>query len=943
MAKEFPKTYSPSDIEDKWRNVWQKNNIYAASEKSDKKPYSILMPPPNITGMLHFGHVLNNSLQDVYIRHKRMHGYEACWFPGYDHAGIATQARVEKELKNQGTNRHELGREKFLEQVWKWKDMYGGIILQQLRQLGISCDWDRLLFTLEEGASKAVQDVFIRLFDEGLIYKGKRIINWSPLSLTALSDEEVEFREVQEHLYTLRYKYVGTDEYLCVATVRPETIFGDVAIAVNPNDDRFKDKIGKKVLVPIINKEIEIIADDYADPKFGTGCVKITPAHDPNDFEVGLRHNLPMPNAINPDATLNELAGEFQGMERFAARKAVLKKLKELDLIEKIENYTHNVGFSQRGGEAVEPYLSDQWFVSMKPLAEPALKAVQDGEIRFYPNHWVKTFEHWMTGIRDWCISRQLWWGHRIPVYYAPDGRFTAARDEAEACKKMNLPEGTPLTQDPDVLDTWFSSWLWPMTTMNWLADGKTEDNEILSKFLPTDLMVTAPDIIFFWVARMIMATLKFRGQIPFKDVYFTSLIRDGEGRKLSKSLGNSPDPLNVIQRYGTDAVRFTMLYLSPLGQDVRMDVNVETQDIPSMELGRNFANKIWNAGRFLIMKRDMILENDGNHPLPLLTKEGKEEAVIPANAGIPLSVETGDSCMHTNDSKDMDSCIRRNDMKFSNSDKWILSRFHHTIERIETSLTQYKVNDYSKILYDFIWRDFCDWYIEILKVEINNCSDVNEQIAHINFAIEIYGGILSLLHPVMPFISEEIWHIINNFDEDTSLSLQKFPEAITDHVNSDTEIRFELLQNVVEEIRKLRAQANIQPNIKLPVSLSIKENDLLKFFEGESELVAVLAKCSAVNITEQAEKPAISLNSVVREVEIFVETGGTIDIDKERERLQKELERLERNISGTNAKLGNEKFVANAKPEIVDFERKKLIDLGSALVKVKENLAGLG
>ena len=680
MNKEFPKSFEPKVAENKWYKQWLANNIFKADNNSPKPAYSILMPPPNVTGILHFGHVLNLTIQDLYIRSKRMQGYEVCWFPGTDHAGIATQTKVEAELRKEGISRYDLGREKFVEKVWEWKNKYGGIILEQMRKVGVSVDWDRVLFTMDESASNAVRDVFIQLFDEGLIYKGKRIINWSPLAQTALSDEEVVFKEVQGHLYTLRYYYEeDTNKYLQLSTVRPETIFGDVAVAVNPKDERYKDVIGKRVRVPLTNRYIPIITDDYADPTFGTGCVKITPAHDPNDFLVGQRHNLEQIQTINPDGTLNELTGEFNGLERFEARKIILEKLKENNLVEKIENYTHNVGFSERGGEPVEPYLSDQWFVKMKPLAELALSVVKDGEIRFHPSHWVKTYEHWMNNIRDWCISRQLWWGHRIPVYYTPDGNFTAARNEEEARIKLinsgqlsAVNKDATLIQDEDSLDTWFSSWLWPLTTMRWSinenhpastrhpsiernSDGKSsppvegwqcnstdgvlcschaelvsaspnndveipcqarndnDSNPIINKFLPTDLLVTAPEIIFFWVARMIMATKKFKSEIPFKNVYFTSIIRDGLGRKLSKSLGNSPDPLNIIDKYGADAVRFSMVYLAPLGQDVRMDVDVVNQDIASMELGRNFVNKIWNAGRFIMMKQEEVFKNDKN------------------------------------------------------------------------------------------------------------------------------------------------------------------------------------------------------------------------------------------------------------------------------------------------------------------------------------------
>ncbi|HPP39863.1 MAG TPA: valine--tRNA ligase [Candidatus Kapabacteria bacterium] len=896
MKKEFSKAYSPKDVENKWYDKWIENGIFNAYENTNKQPYSILMPPPNVTGILHFGHVLNITLQDLFIRLKRMNGFEACWFPGTDHAGIATQSKVEAELRKEGLTRYDLGREKFVQRVWEWKEKYGGIILKQIRKLGASCDWNRTLFTMDESASNAVKEVFVRLFDDGLIYKGKRIINWSPLAQTALSDEEVEFREVKEYLYTLRYYFPDNKNYLKVATVRPETIFGDTAVAVNPNDERYKHLIGQKVRVPLTDRYVDIIPDEYADPTFGTGCVKITPAHDPNDFLVGERHNLEIINSINADGTLNEAAGEFAGLERFEARRKIVDKLKETDLIEKIEDYTHNVGFSQRGGEPIEPYLSDQWFVRMKPLAEIALKPVLDGEIKFHPNHWVKTYEHWMNNIRDWCISRQLWWGHRIPVYYAPDGRYTAARNEKEARQKLGIADDIPLVQDEDVLDTWFSSWLWPLTTMRWLVDGK-DTNETMDKFLPTDLLVTAPDIIFFWVARMIMATMYFKNTIPFRNVYFTSTIRDGKGRKLSKSLGNSPDPLEIIDKYGADAVRFTMLYLAPLGQDVRLDVDVEHQDIPSCELGRNFANKIWNAGRFLMMKLE---END-----------------------VKLDGEI------------------LNDDEMTISDRWILSRFHSTLEKSIDSLDNFKVTDYSKLLYDFIWRDFCDWYIEILKVNINNTDNVEIKQKLIRFAVYLYLDILKILHPVMPYITEEIHSIILN-SEEISISTERYPQLVKGNIDDKIEQDFELVQMIVEEIRRLRSSINIPPSQKVPAKISIQNEELLSTFNDLSKVIANLAKISSLEIGKNFEKPQGAISSVVREIEVMLEVATSIDVEKEKERLRKEIERLEKNIKGIQSKLSNEKFVQNAPADIVQYEKEKLASMQESLAKTIENLKSL-
>lgn len=897
MKNEFPKAYQPKEVEEKWYDEWIHKQIFSGNETSAKSPFSILMPPPNVTGILHFGHVLNITLQDLYIRMKRMNGYETCWFPGTDHAGIATQSKVEAELRKENKTRYDFGRDRFIDKVWEWKEKYGGIILKQIRKLGASCDWDRTMFTMDEAPSNAVKEVFIRLFDEGLIYRGKRIINWSPLAQTALSDEEVEFREVREHLFTMRYYFENSDEYLQVATVRPETIFGDTAVAVNPNDERYKHRIGEKVRVPLTDRYISIVGDDYADPTFGTGCVKITPAHDPNDFLVGERHNLEIINTINPDGTLNELTGEFAGMERFAARKVILKKLKELELIEKIEDYTHNVGFSQRGGEPVEPYLSDQWFVRMAPLAEEALKPVLSGEIKFHPPHWVKTYEHWMTNIRDWCISRQLWWGHRIPVYYAENGSFTAAHNEEKARRKLSLAPDAPLRQDEDVLDTWFSSWLWPLTTMGWMNDFQTEETDVMRKFLPSDLLVTAPDIIFFWVARMIMATTHFKGQIPFKNVYFTSTIRDGQGRKLSKSLGNSPDPLNIIEKYGTDAVRFTMIYLAPLGQDVRIDVDVEKQDIPSIEIGRNFANKVWNAGRFILMKAD--------------------------------ECELSDS-------------TSLSEQELSLSDKWILSRFHTTIAKTVESLDAFRVTEYSKLLYDFIWRDFCDWYVEILKLQFAASDSVEYRRRLVRFAINLYEEILKLLHPVMPFITEEIFHLTDETGKRSSISLEKFPIVNSSLIDQNIENDFELVQLVVEEIRRNRASMNIPPSQKLPVSIGLKNEQLSNTFNELNAVISGLAKIDGLSISVGIEKPEGAVSSVVREVDIHLVAADAIDVEKEKARLQKEIERLERNIKGSESKLTNEKFVNNAPEDIVRYEREKLDSMKESLIKTRENLTNL-
>jgi len=909
--------------EEKLYKNWINNKLFSADEKSNKEPFSILMPPPNVTGILHFGHVLNSTLQDIFIRRNKMMNKEVCWFPGLDHAGIATQTKVEKELKSkENLSKYDLGREKFLEKVWDWKNNYGDIILNQQKRLGTACDWDRTLFTMDENASKAVTEVFVRLFEEGLIYKGKRIINWSPEGMTALSDEEVDFKTITEKLLTLKYYFEDSDEYLSVATVRPETLFGDVAVAVNPNDERYKDKIGKFVKVPLVNRLVPIIADDYADMEFGTGCVKITPAHDPNDFEIGLRYNLEVINTINTNGTLNELTDSYNNIDRFEARKLITIELEKSNLIEKSEDYTHNVGYSQRGGEPIEPYLSNQWFVKMEPLAKIALKPVLDGDIKFYPNHWVKTYEHWLKNIKDWCISRQLWWGHRIPVYYSEDGRITAATNENEARKKLNLVNNEKLIQDEDVLDTWFSSWLWPLTTMDWLKDGK-EDNLILKKFLPSSILVTAPDIIFFWVARMIMASLKFKNTIPFNAVYFTALIRDGQGRKLSKSLGNSPDPLNIIDKYGADAVRFTMIYLAPLGQDVRMDVNVESQDIPSMEIGRNFVNKIWNAGRFLLMKEEQLTETN--------TKIN----TLPDNNELSLA------------------------------DQWIISLLNTNIDKINKNLAEYNVTEYSKILYNFIWRDYCDWYLEVMKVQTTNPDNALNQ-KKLNLANDIYIKILHILHPVMPFITDEIWHTMkksniesnsdeNNSDESNnnekynveinkinnlSLINEEIPQIDSNKVDLDAESNFEYIKQIIEAIRTLKASYNIAPSKKSDIYIILENNDVKKNVEKNSNLISNFVKANNLIISNKYIDQQNSISTVVKDCSIYVVLEeNVIDTAKEIEKNEVEIERLVVQINGIEKKLSNETFVQKAPPKVIDIERKKLDDMKEIMIKLEENI----
>lgn len=895
MSIELSKIYDPTIVEQRWYSQWLANKIFASSP-SEKTPYSILMPPPNVTGILHLGHVLNHTIQDLYIRWHRMLGYETCWFPGIDHAGISTQTKVEQALRKEGITKHDLGREAFEQKVWEWKDKYGSIILNQFQKIGNSSDWDRTLFTLDSGASKAVQEVFIRLFDEGLIYRGKRIINWSPVAQSALSDEEVIPQTTTSTFYTLKYHLSDGSGTLLVGTVRPETLYGDVAVAVNPNDERYIHLIGKSVIVPMVGTVVPVIADEYVEIDFGTGALKITPAHDINDYEIGIRHNLPINNTLNADGTLNELTGEWQGIDRFVARKQIVERLESLGLIEKAEPYEHTIGTSERTGEPIEPFLSDQWFVSMKQLAEPALQVVQNGDIKFYPNHWTKTYEHWLNNIKDWCISRQLWWGHRIPVYYTETGEFTAARTEAEARVKLQLSADVSLLQDEDVLDTWFSSWLWPLTTMGWLADGSSEETEDLKYYLPTDLLVTAPEIIFLWVARMIMASLKFKGKIPFKAVYFTAIVRDHHGRKMSKSLGNSPDPLKIFEKYGADATRFTLMYQAPLGQDIRMQVDLESQDLPEIEFGRNFANKLWNTARFLMMKQS---------ELEATSAESRYEPSL--------------------------------------ADQWILSTFHKTAQQVRVLLEQFRITDYSKLLYEFIWQNFCSWYVEIVKIQLNQAENSSEKHSIMNIALQVFEGSLQLLHPVMPFITEEIWHALDeNRSIDDSISTKTPTEPDSNQISKEIEEQFQFIQTIIEQIRTIRSSVGIAPQEKVPVSIVPASKEVASILTNNYSVVKNLAKCTDFVIDENIHKPNGSIAIAIKGSTVYVLVGNSINIEEEIKRQEKEFQRLEQLTNGIEKKLSNERFVEKAPKEVIENERTKLRDMRSSMETITATIQSL-
>ena len=899
--QELQKAYEPKNVEDKWYSRWESEKLFHGTVKKDRQPYTIVIPPPNVTGILTMGHVLNNTIQDILVRWKRMQGFEACWVPGTDHAGIATQNAVEKALAKDGIRRHDLGREKFVERVWQWKEQYGGTIIKQLKKLGTSCDWDRERFTMDQGLSDAVKEVFVRMFDKGLIYRGKYIVNWCTHHQTALSDDEVDYVESNGNLWHIRYPIENSKEFAIVATTRPETMLGDTAIAVNPRDERYKNLVGKFAILPLVDRRIPIIADDYVDETFGSGMVKVTPAHDPNDFLIGQRHNLEQINILDEKGILNSsVPNRYQGLERTEGRKKVVKDLEEQGFLVKTDPYTHNVGKCYRCHTVIEPYLSDQWFVKMKPLAEPALRVVRDGKIRFHPQRWEKVYDHWMTNIRDWCISRQIWWGHRIPVYYGPDGSFTAARSEEEARKRLGLAADTPVRQDEDVLDTWFSSWLWPFSTLGW-----PHDNEDLRYFNPTSTLVTGPDIIFFWVARMIMANMEFmRGEpgsdgaprttddqlVPFRDVYFTSIIRDAQGRKMSKSLGNSPDPLDVIDQYGADAMRFTIAFLSPLGQDVLFSSD-------KCELGRNFANKIWNAGRFLLMNKAEL---------------GGPSGII-ESAALP-------------------------EQHLDLADRWILSRLNHTIGTFNTALTEFHLNEASKALYDFIWHDFCDWYVELAKTRFYGDEPEETKKIVLGRALWIFDRALRLLHPVMPFVTEELWQHLTERNG-ASLMVAEFPAIEDRWIDQKTEDDMAFVQDVINAVRNIRGENNIAPSKEIRVQVRHASEASAAILNLYEKYLNKLGRVSTIETLTTPANPKLASSAVVGGSEIFVPLEGLIDLDAERGRLEKEIARLHQVIEATGRKLSNPSFVERAPKDVVDKEREKLTSFQATVEKLKANL----
>ncbi|MDO9577943.1 MAG: valine--tRNA ligase [Candidatus Cloacimonadales bacterium] len=898
---EINKNYEPQKIEKKWYNFWLDRGYFTPKIDKTKKPYTILIPPPNVTGILHMGHVLNNTLQDVMIRYKRMTGIPTLWIPGVDHAGIATQNMVEKELAKEGKTRHDIGREKLVERVWKWKEEKGGRIIEQLKQLGCSCDWTKQRFTMDEGLSEAVKEVFIKLYEKGLIYKGKRIINWCPRCVTALANDEVEYQDEKGHLWHIRYPLTesvilsgveGQKEikYITVATTRPETMLGDTAVAIHPDDERYKHLIGKMVKLPLTDREIPVIADEYVDKDFGSGFVKITPAHDPNDYEVGLRHDLEQIIIMDEHGIMNEAAGaEFTGLDRYKCREKIIKMLEKQNLLEKIEAHDHSVGQCYRCDTVVEPYLSDQWFVKMQPLAAPAIEAVKAGRIKFQPERWTKVYYHWMENVRDWCISRQIWWGHRIPAYYCENcGKIFVAKDMPDKCTDCGHEK---FRQDEDVLDTWFSSWLWPFSTMGW-----PEKTEELEYYLPTNLLVTEAGIIYLWVARMIMSTLEFMDKIPFDTVLLHGLVLDEQGKKMSKSLGNSPDPIHIIEEFGADALRFSMIYSTPKGQN-----SIYSDSI--LETGRNFANKIWNAYRFMMMNVEKI------EPIP-------ESVILSGVEGLKLKL----------------------------ADKWIYSRLHQVIAQVTEQYESLRMNDAASILMDFIWKEFCSWYLELSKDRIYNEDDRDGQLTAKYILLDVFQTSMRLLQPLMPFIAEEIWQGIRGYFplESESIIIAEFPNVEEKWINEKIDADMTFIQEAITAIRNLRKQVNLSPGKEIGIYVKVDSEDQIQLLQDYRGYFAKLAKIDEMQIAVDLSKPKSSIAAVVQNIEIYLPLEGLIDLEEERSKLEKQLAKLEQELKGISGKLNNKKFIENAPENIVEKEKEKFAEIETKVIKTRELLEGL-
>ena len=880
MSKELAKTYDPKGLEDRIYQKWLDNKYFHAKVNPDKKPFTIVMPPPNVTGQLHMGHALDETMQDILIRFKRMEGYEALWQPGTDHAAIATEVKVTEKLKEQGIDKDEIGREEFLKYAWAWKEEYGGKIINQLKKLGASADWDRERFTMDEGCSKAVQEVFIRLYEKGYIYKGSRIINWCPVCQTSISDAEVEHEDQDGFFWHINYPIVGEEgKYVEIATTRPETLLGDTAVAVNPEDERYKHLVGKMLKLPLTDREIPVIADEYVDKEFGTGCVKITPAHDPNDFEVGKRHNLEEINIMNDDATINELGGKYAGMDRYEARKAMVEDLKEQGLLVKVVPHSHSVGTHDRCGTTVEPMIKPQWFVRMKEMAQAAIDTLKEGNLTFVPERFDKTYLHWLENIRDWCISRQLWWGHRIPAYYCDEcGETVVAREMPQKCPKCGC---THFHQDEDTLDTWFSSALWPFSTLGW--PDKTPEMEY---FYPTDVLVTGYDIIFFWVIRMVFSGLEQTGKTPFHHVLIHGLVRDSQGRKMSKSLGNGIDPLEVIDKYGADALRLTLITGNAPGNDMRFYWE-------RVESSRNFANKVWNASRFIMMNL--------------------EKAEVPEK--MDLTDLTG-------------------------ADKWILSKVNTLAKDVTENMDKYELGIAVQKVYDFIWEEFCDWYIEMVKPRLYSDTDSTKGAALWTLKT-VLGNALKLLHPYMPFITEEIYCTLH--PEEESIMISSWPVFKEEWNFAKEEEAVEIIKEAVRSIRNVRTGMNVPPSRKAKVFVTAEDEKIRKIFEEGEVFFAPLAHASQVVV--QKDKAGIeedAVSAVTSKAVIYMPFAELVDVEKEIERLKKEEERLTKELARVNGMLGNERFISKAPKAKVDEERAKLERYTSMMEQVKERLAQL-
>jgi valyl-tRNA synthetase len=880
MPRELEKVYEPRAVEDRWYKLWVERRYFHADPAKGGQPFSIVIPPPNVTGVLHMGHALNNTLQDALIRWKRMKGYNALWMPGTDHAGIATQNVVERQLAQEGTTRHALGREKFVQRVWHWREESGGTIINQLKRLGASCDWERERFTMDEGLSRAVREVFVRLYEEGLIYRGDYIINWCPRCMTALSDLEVEYEEKAGKLYYITYPLVGGGGGITVATTRPETMLGDTAVAVNPDDERYKAFIGKRLLLPVANREIPVIADGYVDPAFGTGAVKITPAHDPNDFEVGIRHNLPRVRVMDDEGKMTAEAGKYEGMDRFECRAKLLVELEQGGFMAKTDEYTHSVGHCYRCRTVVEPSVSKQWFVKMRPLAEPAIEAVKDGHVRIIPKGWENTYFDWMNNIRDWCISRQIWWGHRIPAWYCGDCKeITVSREDPVVCGSCGSRN---LMRDPDVLDTWFSSALWPFSTMGW-----PDDTPELKLYYPTSVLVTAFDILFFWVARMIMMGIHVMGKPPFPDVYIHALVRDAQGQKMSKSRGNVIDPLVMIDKYGTDAFRFTMAAMAAQGRDIRLSEE-------RIEGYRNFCNKIWNAARFVHMNLGEFMAG------PL---EKKDITTLP--------------------------------------DRWITSRLNSVSEEVDRALAEYRFNDAASALYQFTWHEFCDWYLELIKGVLYGGDEAQKK-ATLNCLVNVFERTLKMMHPFMPFITEEIWQSLPVAGKPDSVMIAPYPEADASFADEEAEGLMKTLIDVITGIRNIRGEMNISPSMELSAKIRAFDGSTAAFLSGHAGYVSRLARVKDIEVKVDMSRPKMSAVSVTPGAEVYVPLEGVVDIDAELQRLTKEIAKADKEIKPFEGKLANEGFVAKAPPEVLEKTRGIVAELTAKKEKLTESMKRL-